>query len=78
MHQIINFLQKKDIYACDYQYEKLRACNYAYNWVLVATTTCNSLYCYSLSAIKQGVRVGIHNSMYMKLYTYAIRATISL
>jgi hypothetical protein len=34
----------KNGYACDYQYEKISVCNYAYNWVLVATTTCNSLY----------------------------------
>ncbi len=76
MHQMIKFLQKKDIYACDYQYEKIGVCNYAYNWVLVATTTCNSSYFYSLSATKQVVRVVIHNFLYMKLYTYATRATM--
>jgi hypothetical protein len=72
------FFTKKDIYVTDYQYEKIGVYNYAYNWVLVATTTCNSLYFYSLSAIKQVVRVVIHNSPYMELYTYAICATISL
>jgi hypothetical protein len=76
MHQMIKFLQKMDICAYDYQYEKIGVRNYAYNWILVATTTCNSLYFYSLSAIKQVVKVVIHNFPYMKLYTYAIHATM--
>lgn len=75
---MVKFLQKNDIYVIDYQYEKIGVYNYGYNWVLVATTTCNSSYFYSLSAIKQVVRVVIHNSPYMELYTYAICATILL